>query len=328
MKSGDKTQSALSRITVLRAQEPCASVREELTKLLGHGSNHVVGAAAEVLKDWNASDAVPEMELAFHRFMKTPTDSDPGCAAKRPLLEALTRSGCTNAELFLAASRHIQMEAVWGKPVDTAPGVRGLAGRGLVTMHHPGAILVLADLLLDPEIETRRITVDTLVELGSNEAELLLRVGAQLDPVPGAEENAPEESIVAECLSGLMRLQPDRSIEFVARFLQRGDDEQLSVALAIGESRHPDAFTLLRNCWDRTNNQRERLLLPIALIRSNDAFSFLGEVLQEEDEWKEAVDALALFASDSERAAQIHARAALTEDQRITEYTKRMLEEA
>lgn len=304
MKTNDKTRLALERIAALEHEDPTQETEAELTALLGHRSNHVVGAAATLAAEWEMVEAIPDLEKAFFRFMQNPIKTDPMCAAKRPVLESLTTLGAANSDLFLQAARHEQWEPMWGNPEDTAPAVRALGGRGLVSMHYPEAMLVLAELLLDREIETRRITVGTFVELGTNDAELLLRVGALLDPLPGKEEKAPPESIVAECLSGLMRVSPDRSIEFVSGFLVRSLEEMNGAALAIGESRHSDALPILEQHWHTLNDPRAQsaLLLPIALTRNEAALKFLGGVLRDADTpvALAAVDALELFASDPE----------------------------
>lgn len=301
----------------------------ELRKLVSSKSNHVAGAAAEVLGDWDAHDAGPDLAAAFDRFMNDPVKTDPGCAAKRPIVEALIELQYADADLYLRAARHVQQEPMWGKPEDTAPAVRGLGGRGLVTMQAPDAMHVIAELIMDREIEARRLTVDTLTQLGTNEAALLLRCGALAVP---HRENInpmhPQETIVGECLYGLMQIAADESLEFVARFLCGDADTLLSAALAIGESRHPDAFRILEAQWKRTLLQRERLLLPIALTRSDDAFQFLGHVLVNEDEWKEALNALTLFAADDQRNAQIRAWAEATGESTIIKRTAHILAEA
>ncbi|MFP6581377.1 MAG: hypothetical protein VCD00_02340 [Candidatus Hydrogenedentota bacterium] len=277
-------------------------------------------------------EAIPDLEKAFFRFMGNPVKTDPMCAAKHPILESLTKLGAANSDLFLKAARHQQWEPMWGKPEDTAATVRALGGRGLASMRYPEAMLILGELLLDREIETRRITVDTFIELGGNDAEVLLRVGALLDPMPGKEEKAPPESIVAECLSGLMRVSPDRSIEFVAGFLDRSLEEMNGAALAIGESRHLGALPILEKHWRTVNDPRVQsaLLLPIALTRNEAALKFLGGVLRDADTpvALAAIDAIELFASDLEALDHIQECASGREEESIVNALRNLLSES
>ncbi len=311
MKSNDKTAQALARITELERDEASEPHGLELVALLGHRSNHVVGAAATLIGDWEVEAAIPELEIAFYRFMENPVKSDPMCVAKRAIVETLTKLNCANTDLFLIALRHIQLEPMWGDPEDTAPGLRGLGGRALVSMHYPEAILVHADLLMDSEVETRRIAVDTLTELGSNEAELLLRITAQAFP----------QNVTAECLAGLMKIHPERSLEFVAHFLHDSPEIMEGAALAIGESHHPDAFSTLKKCWHTLNDvtSQSALLLPMALTRHDEAFILLGHIVQESSLplALSALEALALFATTPEHIQQIRDYGAARDEARF-----------
>ena len=175
MKSNDKTLQALSRVKELEAEESTEATHNELIALLDHRSNHVVGPAAELTGEWELEAAIPSLEKAFYHFLENPTKTDPGCVAKRPIVETLTKLGCANAELFLTGVRTIQLDPMWGKPEDTAAGLRGVSGRALLSIRHPEAMLIHADLLMDTKIETRRIAIDSLAELGTSDAELMLR---------------------------------------------------------------------------------------------------------------------------------------------------------
>lgn len=309
MKGNDRTEQALGRLKRLRDGVDSPVNREELLSLLTNKSNHVVGGAADLIGDWEIEEAIGALEETFDRFMEDPVKVDPTCSAKRPLVENLIKIGGCDGSLFLAAARHVQMEPMWGKPVDTAASVRGLGGRGLFSMHYPGAMEVHAELIMDREIETRRIAVDTLTELGTNDAMLLLRIGALGQPISTLDTPPPMETITAECLSGLMKVEPEGALDFVAKFL-RGTPEQMEgAALAIGESHHADAFAILSGHWGRLGaySTQLALCLPIALTRTDEAFEFLGKVVRDAPERVavRALEVMELFVGDPERAARI-----------------------
>jgi len=85
----DPSQQALNELRAMEQEAPSEARIQRLGKLLDHRSNHVVGRAAKLARAWEVEDLVPDLLRAFERFMKTPAKSDPGCAAKVPLIQAL-----------------------------------------------------------------------------------------------------------------------------------------------------------------------------------------------------------------------------------------------
>jgi hypothetical protein len=128
--------------------------------------------------------------------------------------------------------------------------------------------------------------------LARPECELLLRLKALAgDTEPG---------IVCDCLSALITIAPERSLDFVAAFLKADNIEIVEgAAMAIGQSHLPEGFALLREHWERDVDQgfRKALLLPIALTRLDEAYVFLLELLNEGHSTMagEALKALSLF---------------------------------
>jgi len=102
----------------------------------------------------------------------------------------------------------------------------------------------------------------------------------------------------------LMKLAPSGSFEFVARFVDRSY-ELLSehAALAIAESRLPEAFEFLKEKWSTTFDRefRQTLLLPIALTRCDEARDFLISVLESGDVkmGTAAIAALGIYRGDA-----------------------------
>ena len=116
--------------------------------------------------------------------------------------------------------------------------------------------------MADPEAEARQLGVRAVAATGRPEVELLLR----LLVLCGAA--GPET--VAECLANLMHAWAEDSLDFVLGYCTHADVViRESAAIAIGESRLPQAFECLRKRWDDEADPalRRTLLLPIALVR-------------------------------------------------------------
>ncbi|PCJ63675.1 MAG: hypothetical protein COA73_05230 [Candidatus Hydrogenedentota bacterium] len=301
MAKRDTTQAALDRLRELESEEPSESGLVEIRQHLKHRSNHVVGRGAQVAQEWKANELIPYLEKAFYRFMENPVKIDPTCIAKRSIVKCLEQLEYTSPDLMLIGIRHVQMEPMWGDPEDTAPGLRGACGRALAVMRYPEVYLAMARLLVDPEAEARRSAVDTLQWLGGSESELLLRTKVLAGDV--------ELDIVASSLHALMQVQPDRSLPFVAEYLDSTSDLMEGAALALGESKHPKAFSYLAEAWERAEleSDRQTLLLPLALHRSEEAFALLIEVVAHARAGTAAaaVTALGLYSRDEDRAAAV-----------------------
>ena len=134
----------------------------------------------------------------------------------------------------------------------------------------------LTALLIDAEIEARRLAVQTLATLERDESELLLRMKILNDDL--------DPEIIIDALAALLKIAPDRSFDFVAGYLEY-DNRVIAegAALALGASRHPRAFEQLRLCWDNHIEARFRqlLLVPLALVRREESFQFLLQVVEE-----------------------------------------------
>jgi hypothetical protein len=98
----------------------------------------------------------------------------------------------------------------------------------------------------------------------------------------------------------------DVDVGFVGDFLDSGNPvvaEQ--AALALGQSHEAEAFELLREHWESNiaPDFRRMLILPISLLRRDDAFDFLIEVIGSSGPKlaAEAVTAFAVYADDKSR---------------------------
>ena len=300
-----KKRSIEDRLAALRALEDdpfsVASVRE-LRKAAQCSNNVIVAKAADIAAEHVIRALVPELVKAFARFMDNPVKTDKGCRAKAAAAAALDRLDHDDAAVFLQGIRHVQREPAWGKPVDTADHLRARCAMALVNIDYPDAPFELATLLVDPEVQARRGAVQALAHAANETSEALLRMKVLTGD--------PDPDVLADCLSGLMAMNAERSMEFVEGYLGSQDPVLAEgAAIALADSRTPEAFEILRRHWeDGIAMEFKRMLtLPIALTRLDEAFDFLLAAI--EDAYNElaasAVTALRLYRGDAKRRSRI-----------------------
>jgi HEAT repeat protein len=264
----------LSRLRALRQEHLAAEHLAELRQALADRSNLVAADAAEIVGARNLTELAPDLVAAFDRFMTDPAETDKLCRAKVAIVEALNRIDHDRADIFLRGIRHVQMEPRWGKEEDTAAPLRGGAAFGLVRINYPDVILLLADLLADPEKVARVAAAQALGQSRLLAAVPLLRFKARV----GDEDSA----VTAECLTALMSATPDESLAFVASFLHSSQEAvQEAAAFALAESRRPDALDVLTGYWPRARGSplQEVVLLAISMTRLPAAVDFLMTIL-------------------------------------------------
>jgi hypothetical protein len=281
------TEDALAAIHAIRQSPEKSDLKRDLTPFLRHKSNHVVAAAASTAEHLEASALAPDLVQAFDKLMRDPAKLDPGCKATTAIVQALIQMEDPAAKVYFGGIRHVQREGSFGPPVDAAAPLRGLCARGLARMGHPDALLECVTLLADQEIAARTGAIRAIADSGRPEGALLLRLKTLLGD--------KEIEVTGECFGALLSLDPAGSVEFVAKFLNSGVEgigEQ--AALALGESRLPAAFVVLREAWERGGlaEQRRTLLVAIAMLRNDDALEFLLSRLADES-GPVAADALA-----------------------------------
>jgi hypothetical protein len=298
----DPTQEALDQLSELLQDGYDESHLNQIQKFLDHRSNHVVGKTAELIQEWELEQFKSELEANFFRFMMNPVKSDAMCVAKRSIVQCLMHLAVPAEKVYLTGLTHIQLEPVFGKPEDTAPGLRGDSGRALAKTDHPDTFRFHATLIMDSQSETRRIAVKTLTDLATIESELLLRTKILV--------NDTEPDIIADCFSGLMKMAPNESLEFVSNYLTSNElSTAHNAALALGESHHPQSFELLQRAWEDANLAlpQYELVLPMALTRSDDAFRFLLQQLHgvTDSLMPGYLDAMSVFSGNADKNHQI-----------------------
>jgi hypothetical protein len=301
MPKSRKLEELTDALNQIRSDPTSELGLETLRQVINSRYGIAVAQAAELVGQFEIYLLMPDLVMAFDRFLVKPKDSDPGCRAKQAIADALYRLEHSDETLFLKGIRHVQWEPVWGGQVDTAPKLRGTCALGLVRMNYPGVMIELADLLADPEPEAR-IGAARAIAYSENElGTALLRLRVKVGDTP---------PVLGECLTALLELAPMESLPLVQELLQgskksKSDDwgEMAEVAaLALGESRLPEAFPILRDWWQQTVNRelKKTGLLAIASLRQDKALDFLLDLIAEGSLYdaKDAFKALSIYQQD------------------------------
>ena len=252
-----------------------AARSKPLADALALGHYRVAAKAARLTGDALLYDLVPALLAAYRRFLDKPIKSDPNCYAKKAIARALVALDCEEVEFFRAGLHLKQMEPVWGGTADTAADVRGTCALGLVATGYPRALVAISALLHDPEPDARLGAIRAAANGSPREAELLLRSKVLAGDV--------EPAIIGECFSALMSIEPEDSLEFVARWLADANDVLRELAaLALGESKLDGALRPLKDAWGEVlvgEEFRHALLRAAAAHRSEAAFEWLLEIV-------------------------------------------------
>lgn len=295
------TEEILNRIRQIAKLPISSEDIAYLMKILS-GTNHIaVEQAARVMGRSGDACFITPLAAAFNKYIDHP-ERDKGCMAKESICTALDSLKCFDDSVYLRRVKHIQMEPVFGGKEDVAANLRGLCALALTRISYPDIHFVLADLLMDKEIQTRRTAVNLVSALGSERSELLLRMKAL------AGDKEPE--IMGSIFSGLLVVATKRSIPFVAGFL--GSDDPFTAgqaAAALGQSEDETAFEVLRGYWEANTdlNFNKPLLLAIGLTRREAAFRLLLEVVADggRNSALAAIEALGIYESDTRRGEEI-----------------------
>ncbi|MBW4696019.1 MAG: hypothetical protein KME27_30250 [Lyngbya sp. HA4199-MV5] len=258
-----------------------------------------IAQASRLIRKAELYALIPDLVAAFQRCLVKPETTDPNCHAKTAIAEALYHLDYHEETLFLTGIRHVQMEAVWGGKEDTAPALRSICALGLVRMNYPHVLSELADLLADPKAEARIGAARAIAYMNHPDAVPLLRLRVQLGDEP---------PVLSDYLLALLQVAPVQSLPLVIQFLNPPNEPPLSpraieiaeaTALALGESRLPEAFEPLQRWWRRSRDPelRKTGLLAIAMLRQDEPLEFLFSLLANgaTQDTKDAIAALSLY---------------------------------
>jgi HEAT repeat protein len=264
-------------------QNPTPEAPAVIRKTLTNKSNVIVAKAAKVAEKLNLKELAEALAEAFLRVLGT---NDKGCLAATAIVKTLVSFEATNEEVFLAGAKHVQMEPTWGGSQDVAVELRCESVAALVRMNSRQMWEPLVHLLADSDPQARATAARALGATGHEKAKLLLQYKILVGDA--------EPSVMGECFGGILAIT--KSIELVVPFLESRDEQLVeAAALALGESRLPDAFLALRKAHQQNfAADRRILLLAIAMTRQPGAVEYLLSVANED-----AIEALAMYRSDS-----------------------------
>lgn len=302
--AASRTQDALHTLNSLAPVAPRADQLGVLGTALTDRHFLVVARAATLGGERLLHELIPALLSAYGRFLQDPLKRDPGCAAKQAIARALVQLECRELAFWRAGIRYRQLEPVWGGRADTAIDLRCSCAMGLAASGELRAVAELTGLLADPQTPVR-VGAARAISCGNpHEAEAVLRLKVQLG------DGEPE--VLGECFAALLVIAPEPSLPFVAGYLLSSDAAVAEyAALALGESRRPEALALLRAAWVDTVGSAGRgaLIRAAALHRSEAAFAWLLDIIATGSaaHAQAAADALAVYERNSRLIEQVSA---------------------
>jgi HEAT repeat protein len=275
---------------------PDSQVIAELRKLLGDDNAFFIGEAAQMAKNQELRDLEKDLVDAGRRLLQGKI-TDRGCIAKRNVLNALVTFDTHAPDLYLAGLRYIQWDHSFGPPEETGGAVRGLCAHALVRIDHPSAIFEISPLLFDEQPEVRIAAAEALVATGDRTCAAILHVRFL------AGENKPDAlEALYRCL---LAIDCKRYLPLVTKGLSDGEE---AAALALGESRLPEALAILKDALRTALGDLEgTILLSMGLLRTEEATAYLSELVEEAHEGRaiKAIEALGLHRHDSRMADKL-----------------------
>ena len=232
-----------------------------------------IAATTKLIIRHRLTQLIPDLSTAFERMLESGEKTDPGCRAKWAIANTLYQLEQPETSLFLAGIRYIQREPVWGGSTDTAPTLRSLCALGLVQANYPQVLNELADLLADAEHDARAGAARAVGYSQDPAGIPLLRLKIHFGD--------SEPQVLSECFISLLQLSLAQAPLVTDSLITGSEPVQALAALALGEARIPEAFTSIKQQWQRTRSPelRERFLLAIATLRTEEAITFLISLL-------------------------------------------------
>lgn len=301
MAKSPKLEEWMATLNQIKSDPTTEAAQDILRRTLNCKYSVAVAQAAQLVGQSELYPLMRDLVTAFNRFMLKPAETDPGCRAKQAIADTLYRLEYSDEAVFLKGIHHVQPEPVWGGQVDTAPRLRGTCALGLVRMNYPQTMVELGDLLADPEPEARIGAARAIAYSQNDQGVPLLRMRIKVGDV---------SPVLSECLIALLQLAPERSLPLVKsllyarNMLELGEDVEKAeaAALALSESRLPEAFPLLKDWWQQLSDPglRKVGLLAISTLRQSDAIAFLLTQIAEGDlqDAREAIQAMDIHAQD------------------------------
>jgi HEAT repeat protein len=305
----------LAELDALKSATLDTAAIEQLRKALNHRNNFVVSKAAKLVEINELSALLPDVLAAYDRFFEDAVKTDPQCWAKNALVKALVKLEHRDKDAYLRGLRHHQLEPVWGGQSDTAGTLRGSCAHALINC--PGIsdqelLATLLELFVDTDKAVRIEAARAIGQVGGASATLLLRLRALL----GKDE--PE--VLGACYSGLLAIEGQRAIAFIAGYLEDGDDTAAEAAFALSETRSPAALAVLiaRRRAGADSWFGAVLLSAIALCRLPEAMDYLLAIIErDERDAPAAIEAIGRTAPSPEQRVRVEQAVRKTGSQRL-----------
>jgi HEAT repeat protein len=292
-----RIEETLARLAAIQ-RDPAASGVVDVRAALAHERSFVVGRAADVAVELGL-DLGTELAAAFRQV--TVAEDDREYTAADAVLKAMAKLGIRAPETYLAALSMRRMVRSGDGYVDVASPLRAHAAMALVETGFSSALEAVAPMLADSESSVRTAAAEALGVLGGTGAAAVLLLKLSVRDSEG--------DVLGACLSGLLRVDTDRYLPVVAKYL-RDDDARLVelAALALGETRAAPAFDALRDALDTVpRTALATVLLALALLRSERATAHLLETVEraKPSVAAMAITALALHKHDDSVTARV-----------------------
>jgi HEAT repeat protein len=270
-KRATRTEETLARLAAARRGDSAMSQHEVRAALL-HERSVVVARAAEVAAELELEQLGSELPAAFERL--TSAEDDRELMAADTVLRATAKLGAHAYDMYLAALGMRRMVKVMDSYVDVAAPLRAHAAMALVETGFATALEEVAPLLVDTESSVQIAAAEAIGVLGGPGAAAVLRLRL------GASDGPAE--VLGACLAGLLRVDAERYLPFVAARLQSDDVRLVELAaIALGETRSAPAFTVLRDAMATAPRRAvANVLLGIALLRRDEATAYLLEAVE------------------------------------------------
>lgn len=316
-----RVEEDLDRLTKFRDADAAEAV-PALQKALRDRINLIVAKAAKIAAEKQYRELIPELLQAFDRLLEKAAERDPQCWGKNAIATALKDLSHAESAPFLRGARHVQMEASFGKPVDTAETLRGiclLALPGCTDLTREAAMRCFVDALAEESHTIRTEAVRALRQMQGFESALVLRLKARLG------DDEPE--VTGQVFDALLGLEGEEALPLISEFLQKSQGAvREEAALALGSSRFPRACELLQESYaaERHPEFREVLLRAISLTRQEQALEWLLGIVKTARR-RDAVDALhalALHRSSDEIKRSVESAVRGREPELEAEYRK------
>jgi HEAT repeat protein len=265
-----RTEQTLVRLAAIAREAP-PTAATELREALAHDRSLVIARAAEITYEMELHELGSDLVAAFARAVIA--EDDPELVATDAVLKALARLEVDAPDVYLAALRMRRMVKMMGNWIDVAAPLRAHAAKALVTTSYTSALEQVAPMLADPEAIVRTAAAEALGVLGGSGAGAVLHLKLEI-----GDDDA---GVLGACLSGLLRVALDRYLPIVAERLHNEDARLVELAaIALGESRAPDAFPVLRDAVESSpRSATASVLLALALLRREEATAHLLDLV-------------------------------------------------